>query len=75
MRLNWSLRAPQVSESNGRVGDFARPGWVQKLAYLLDRNIKVALVYGDKDYLCVSPPPPSQTTQWGGGEGEGLARG
>ena len=57
MAVNWTSGSSVVSEAYRRVGDFARPGWIQKFAYLLDRGIKVAFIYGDKDYLCVSIPP------------------
>ena len=55
MAVNWTGGSSAVSDAFRRVGDFARPGWVQKFAYLLDRGIKVAFIYGDKDYLCVGP--------------------
>lgn len=63
MRLNWSSGSPWVAEAFRREGDFARPGWIGKLAYLLERGIKVAFVYGDKDYIC----------NWIGGEAVSLA--
>lgn len=53
--LNWTSGASWVSEANRREGDFARPGWPDKMAYLLERGKKVAFVYGDKDYICVGP--------------------
>ncbi|KAK4506344.1 hypothetical protein PRZ48_000074 [Zasmidium cellare] len=63
MRVNWTSGSAWVAEANQRVGDFARPGWPQKLAYLLEKGVKVAFVYGDKDYIC----------NWLGGEAISLA--
>ncbi|KXS95057.1 hypothetical protein AC578_3887 [Pseudocercospora eumusae] len=57
------LQRPHVQEGLGGEGDFARPGWNRKLAYLWQRGIKVAFVYGDKDYIC----------KWIGGEAVSLA--
>lgn len=57
MRVNWTSGSAWVAEANQRVGDFARPGWVGKLAYLLEQGVKIAFVYGDKDYICVSLTP------------------
>ena len=55
-RVNWTSGTGVVGQATDRFGDFGRPGWPQKLAYLLERGIKVAFVYGDKDYICVSIP-------------------
>ncbi|CAK3786377.1 Carboxypeptidase C (cathepsin A) [Lecanosticta acicola] len=63
MRINWSNYSPWASEAVRREGDFARPGWPDKMAYLLERGKKVAFMYGDKDYIC----------NWFGGEAVSLA--
>ncbi|KAF2171513.1 hypothetical protein M409DRAFT_18628 [Zasmidium cellare ATCC 36951] len=63
MRVNWTSGSAWVGEANQRVGDFARPGWIHKLEYRLEKGIKVAFVYGDKDYIC----------NWLGGEAVSLA--
>ena len=34
------------------AGDFVRGGQVADIAYLLDSGVRVALVYGDRDYIC-----------------------
>ncbi|KAI9806054.1 MAG: hypothetical protein M1833_004461 [Piccolia ochrophora] len=34
------------------TGDYERGAHVDDLAYLLSRNIRVALIYGDRDYSC-----------------------
>lgn len=45
------------------TGDYARGGLLEDLSYILDNGIKVALVYGDRDYAC----------NWIGGEAVSLA--
>ena len=48
------------------TGDFARStvngGYLQDLAFILDSGIKLALIYGDRDYIC----------NWLGGENVSL---
>ena len=61
-----------TSESNSPylafadTGDFARStvngGYLQDLAFILDSGIKLALIYGDRDYIC----------NWLGGENVSL---
>lgn len=45
------------------VGDYPRPGWLEDLALLLERGVKVTMVFGDRDYAC----------NWIGGEASSLA--
>ncbi|KAL6241242.1 hypothetical protein RBB50_011921 [Rhinocladiella similis] len=45
------------------TGDYPRGGYLEDLSYLIDNGIKVALVYGDRDYAC----------NWIGGEAVSLA--
>ncbi|KAK6379667.1 hypothetical protein LTS17_005739 [Exophiala oligosperma] len=45
------------------TGDYPRGGYLKDLSYLIDNGIKVALVYGDRDYAC----------NWIGGEAVSLA--
>ncbi|KAI9685487.1 MAG: hypothetical protein M1820_010784 [Bogoriella megaspora] len=62
--LNWSQSSLLTNEAfHESLGDEARPGWLDDLGYLLDNNIKVTLVYGDRDYAC----------SWIGGEAASLA--
>ncbi|KAF2012646.1 alpha/beta-hydrolase [Aaosphaeria arxii CBS 175.79] len=61
--LNWTQSNSAVSQAFRGIGDYPRPGWKEDLAYLLDSGIKVALVYGDRDYAC----------NWYGGELLSLA--
>jgi hypothetical protein len=61
--LNWTQSSSPVSTAFRSIGDYPRPGWLEDLSYLLDNNIKVTLVYGDRDYAC----------NWLGGEAVSLA--
>jgi carboxypeptidase C (cathepsin A) len=45
------------------TGDYPRSGLLEDLSYLIDSGIKVAMVYGDRDYAC----------NWIGGEAASLA--
>lgn len=61
--LNWTQSSGTVSSAFRRIGDYPRPGWLEDLSYLLENGIKVALVYGDRDFAC----------NWIGGEAVSLA--
>ncbi|KAK2781854.1 hypothetical protein FQN53_000281 [Emmonsiellopsis sp. PD_33] len=61
--LNWTQSSSAVSRSFRSIGDYPRPGWVEDLAFLLENNVKVSLVYGDRDFAC----------NWYGGEAVSLA--
>jgi len=45
------------------TGDYPRGGYLQDLSRLIDNGVKVAMVYGDRDYAC----------NWIGGEAVSLA--
>ncbi|KKZ61151.1 carboxypeptidase S1 like B [[Emmonsia] crescens] len=61
--LNWTQSNSAVSKAFRSIGDYPRPGWVEDLAFLLENNIKVSLIYGDRDFAC----------NWMGGEAVSLA--
>lgn len=61
--INWTQSNSAVSRAFRGIGDYPRPGWKEDLGYLLEEGIKVALVYGDRDYAC----------NWYGGELLSLA--
>jgi hypothetical protein len=61
--LNWTQSNSAISRAFRSIGDYPRPGWKEDLAYLLEEGVKVALVYGDRDYAC----------NWYGGEALSLA--
>ncbi|GBF61418.1 carboxypeptidase S1 homolog A [Trichophyton mentagrophytes] len=53
--VNFTQYAQAVGKSFHGVGDYARPdvrGFTGDIAYLLESGVKVALVYGDRDYIC-----------------------
>ncbi|KAL8801144.1 MAG: hypothetical protein Q9182_004649 [Xanthomendoza sp. 2 TL-2023] len=54
--VNYTQSTNGVYEAFTNIGDYARTdirgGQIQDLAYLLDNGIKVALMYGDRDYAC-----------------------
>lgn len=61
--VNYSESNPYVQEGFVSTGDTIRGGGVQDLAYLLSLGIRVALIYGDADFIC----------NWYGGEAISLA--
>ncbi|PWY70277.1 alpha/beta-hydrolase [Aspergillus heteromorphus CBS 117.55] len=63
--INWTQAAESVEQAFHSTGDYSRSdtrGFVHDLAYVLDSGVKVALVYGDRDYAC----------PWMGGEDVSL---
>lgn len=61
--VNYSESNPYVQEGFISTGDTIRGGGVEDLAYLLSLGIRVALIYGDADFIC----------NWYGGEAVSLA--
>lgn len=64
--INYTESVSSVYAGFSSTGDYPRSdvrGYLNDLAYLLDSGIKVALVYGDRDYAC----------NWIGGEDVSLA--
>lgn len=51
-RVNYTESNPYVQEGFISTGDTIRGGMVQDLADLLKLGIRVALIYGDADYVC-----------------------
>lgn len=60
--LNFTDSVNSVFTAFHTIGDYARGGFLEDLSYILDQGIKVALVYGDRDYAC----------NWIGGEAVSL---
>ncbi|KAL4883328.1 Alpha/Beta hydrolase protein [Aspergillus karnatakaensis] len=59
--INFTESVDSVYTGFSSTGDYPRSdvrGYLEDLAYVLDSGIKVALVYGDRDYAC----------PWNGGE-------
>lgn len=61
--VNYTESIASVYDAFSATGDFPRDGFLGDIAYVLDSGIKVALVYGDRDYAC----------NWIGGEAVSLA--
>lgn len=52
---NFTASVDSVYYAFNEVGDYARSdvrGYLEDISYILDSGIKVALVYGDRDYAC-----------------------
>lgn len=56
--LNWTGTAVPAAVGFDRTGDFVFGDGLGKLGRLLDRGVKIALLYGDRDFQC----------NWYGGE-------
>lgn len=61
--LNFTGNSAVIASAFNLTGDFVRGHGLAYLGGLLDRGVKVALVYGDRDYQC----------NWLGGEAISLA--
>jgi len=61
--LNYTQSIDSVYYAFGATGDYPRDGFLEDIAAVLDAGVKVALVYGDRDYAC----------SWLGGEAVSLA--
>ncbi|KAK1574423.1 serine carboxypeptidase [Colletotrichum navitas] len=61
--LNWTGSSGASAAAFRGIGDYPRPGWLEDLARLLHGGVKVALMYGDRDFAC----------NWIGGEDVALA--
>ncbi|KAJ5381249.1 Carboxypeptidase S1 [Penicillium cataractarum] len=64
--INFTESIDSVYQGFQSTGDYARAdvhGYLDDIAYVLDSGIKVALVYGDRDYAC----------DWIGGEDVSLS--
>lgn len=61
--VNYTESNVYVQAGYISTGDTIRGGMMQDLAYLLNNDVRVALIYGDADYVC----------NWYGGEAVSLA--
>jgi carboxypeptidase C (cathepsin A) len=61
--VNYTESVASVNEAFSIVGDFPRDGFLEDIASVLDSGVKVALVYGDRDFAC----------NWIGGEQVSLS--
>ncbi|KAJ9613638.1 hypothetical protein H2204_014793 [Knufia peltigerae] len=61
--VNYTQDSLAVFSAFASTGDYARNGIVQDLVNLLDSGVRIALIYGDRDYIC----------NWLGGEAASFA--
>lgn len=61
--INYTESNIAISKAFSQTGDYERGNQVSQLAYLLALGVRVALVYGDRDYIC----------NWLGGEAVSFA--
>ncbi|KAM0202235.1 hypothetical protein ACHAPA_000101 [Fusarium lateritium] len=50
--INYTMSNYNVSIEFQDTGDQARGGNIQRLAALLNQGVRIALIYGDRDYIC-----------------------
>ena len=50
--VNYTESTDTVSDVFQHTGDFARTDPIRDLASLLSKGVRIALLYGDRDYLC-----------------------
>lgn len=48
--VNFSGGSPAVGKAFGKTGDMVKGELLDDLAYVLDHGVKVAMIYGDRDY-------------------------
>ncbi|KAL8839877.1 MAG: hypothetical protein Q9170_001557 [Blastenia crenularia] len=63
VNLNYTQSNNDVSYAFQMTGDFAYPNFIEDLEMILNNSIRVALFYGDADYIC----------NWLGGQAVSLA--
>jgi hypothetical protein len=50
--VNFTESSNSVFTAFNRIGDFVRGNTMEDIAFILDSGVKVALVYGDRDFAC-----------------------
>ena len=50
--VNYTQSSTAVISAFNQTGDYERGGQIRDLAYLLSLGVRVALMYGDRDYIC-----------------------
>ncbi|KKY16990.1 putative carboxypeptidase s1 [Phaeomoniella chlamydospora] len=61
--VNFTTTSTAVTGAFNATGDYERGDYIESLAWLLSQGIRVALIYGDRDYVC----------NWLGGEAVSFA--
>jgi len=52
VNLNYTTSNSDIYYQFQNTGDFIFPNFRQDLEYLLNQGVRVALTYGDADYIC-----------------------
>ncbi|KZF19851.1 putative carboxypeptidase S1 [Xylona heveae TC161] len=63
VNLNYTESNDEIYFAFQQTGDFVYPNFIEDLEYLLQQGLRVALYYGDADYIC----------NWFGGQAVSLA--
>lgn len=50
--VNYTESNPTVQKAFLKTGDFERGNQISRISFLLSLGIRVALIYGDRDYVC-----------------------
>jgi hypothetical protein len=50
--VNYTASSQAVSSAFSDTGDFSRSDSLGQITYLLEKGVKVSLVYGDRDFAC-----------------------
>ena len=50
--INYTDSNPAVQNAFMQTGDYERGDHISQMAYLLSLGVRVALIYGDRDYIC-----------------------
>lgn len=50
--VNYTQASSAVASAFNQTGDYERGGQISDISYLLSLGIRVALIYGDRDYIC-----------------------
>ncbi|KAL9114089.1 MAG: hypothetical protein Q9227_001861 [Pyrenula ochraceoflavens] len=50
--VNFTFYSAAVSSAFDATADFMKGGLLEDIAYVLDQGVRVALVYGDRDWAC-----------------------
>lgn len=61
--VNYTESNPAVQQAFLQTGDYERGNQIDQISYLLSLGVRVALIYGDRDYVC----------NWAGGEAVAFA--
>lgn len=64
--VNFTAVSPTVYEAFKGTGDISKGGLIEDIAYILDNGVKVAMMYGDRDYACnwIGGEASSQKIPW-----------